>query len=82
MLLTLAAPAVGQQTPGELLQSALYKQQVEGDLEGAVTILEGLIEDFGQHREIAARALVQIGLAHAKLGSTSAQAAYRRVVAD
>ena len=82
MLLTLAAPAVGQQTPGELLQSALYKQQVEGDLEGAVTILEGLIEDFGQHREIAARALVQLGLAHETLGSTSAQAAYRRVIAD
>ena len=82
MLLTLAAPAVGQQTPGELLQSALYKQQVEGDLEGAVTILEGLIEDFGQHREIAARALVQLGLAHETLGSTEAQRAYQRIVSD
>ena len=82
MLLTLAAPAVGQQTPGELLQSALYKQQVEGDLEGAVTILEGLIEDFGQHREIAARALVQLGLAHETLGSTGAQRAYQRIVSD
>ena len=82
MLLTLAAPAVGQQTPGELLQSALYKQQVEGDLQGAVTILEGLIEDFGQHREIAARALVQLGLAHETLGSTDAQRAYQRIVSD
>ena len=60
MLLTLATPAVGQQTPGELLQSALYKQQVEGDLQGAVTILEGLIEDFGQHREIAAGSVTKI----------------------
>ena len=82
MLLTLATPAVGQQTPGELLQSALYKQQVEGDLQGAVTILEGLIEDFGQHREIAARALVQLGLAHETLGSTDAQRAYQRIVSD
>jgi len=82
MLLTLAAPAVGQQTPGEILQSALYKQQVEGDLEGAVTILEGLVEDFGQHREIAARALVQLGLAHETLGSTEAQRAYQRIVSD
>ena len=82
ILLTLAAPAVGQQTPGELLQSALYKQQVEGDLQGAVTILEGLIEDFGQHREIAARALVQLGLAHETLGSTEAQRAYQRIVSD
>ena len=82
MLLTLAAPAVGQQTPGELLQSALYKQQVEGDLQGAVTILEGLIEDFGQNREIAARALVQLGRAHETLGSTEAQRAYQRIVSD
>ena len=82
MLLTLAAPAVSQQAPGELLQSALYKQQVEGDLQGAVTILEGLIEDFGQNREIAARALVQLGLAHETLGSTEAQRAYQRIVSD
>ena len=32
MLMLFAAPAVSQQTPEELLQSALYKQQIEGDL--------------------------------------------------
>ena len=82
MLLLFAVPAVGQQTPGELLQSALYKQQVEGDLEGAVKILEGLIEDFGQHRELAARALIQLGRVHETLGSTRAEGAYRRILSD
>ncbi len=82
MLILFAASATAQQTPAELLQSALYKQQIEGDLEGAAEILQGLIEDFPQHRDIAARALVQLGRVHETLGSTSAQRAYRRVLAD
>ena len=82
MLLTLAAPAVGQQTPGELLQSALYKQQVEGDLEGAVKIFEGLAEDFPQRREIAARALVQLGQAYETMGNVEALRIYERVLSD
>jgi Tol biopolymer transport system component len=80
MLLLSATPLVGQQTPEELFQSALYKQQIEGDLEGARAILETLIEDFADHREVAANALVLLGRVHETLGSTQAERAYRRVL--
>jgi Tol biopolymer transport system component len=80
MLVLFAAPVVGQQTPEELLQSALYKQQVEGDLEGAREILQTLIEDFAEHREVAANALVLLGRVHETLGSTQAERAYQRVL--
>jgi Tol biopolymer transport system component len=82
MVVLFAAPAAGQQTPEELLQSALYKQQVEGDLEGAVEILQTLVEDFAEHREIAASALVLLGRVHETLGSANAERAYRRVLND
>ncbi|MCJ7629712.1 MAG: tetratricopeptide repeat protein, partial [Longimicrobiales bacterium] len=82
MLVLFAAPVGGQQTPEELLQSALYKQQVEGDLEGAVEILQTLIDDFAEHREIAASALVLLGRVHETLGSANAERAYQRVLND
>ncbi len=82
MLVLFAAPTAGQQTPEELLQSALYKQQVEGDLVGAVEILQTLIDDFAEHREIAASALVLLGRVHETLGSANAERAYQRVLND
>lgn len=82
MLVLFAAPTAGQQTPEELLQSALYKQQVEGDLVGAVEILQTLIDDFAEHREIAASALVLLGRVHETLGSANAERAYYRVLND
>jgi len=80
MLVLFAAPVVGQQTPEELFQSALYKQQVEGDLEGAKEILQTLIEDYAEHREVAASALVLLGRVHETLGSANAERAYQRVL--
>jgi Tol biopolymer transport system component len=77
-----AGPLGGQQTAEELLQSAQYKQQVEGDLQGAITILQTLVTDFADHRETAASALVLLGHLHETLGSTSAQEAYRRVLSE
>jgi Tol biopolymer transport system component len=82
MLFLCTVPANGQQTPEELYQSALYKQQVEGDLQGAIQILQTLVEDFADHREVAASALVLLGHLHETLGSTSAEQAYRRVLND
>ena len=82
MLCLPAAPLLGQQTPEELLQSALYKQQIEGDLGGAIEILRALVNDFSEHRAVAARALVQLGLAHETMGSAEAARAYRRVLSD
>ena len=39
-------PLAAQQSPDALLQSALYKQQIEGDLQGAARILQQIVEDY------------------------------------
>jgi Tol biopolymer transport system component len=75
-------PLGGQQTAEELLQSAQYKQQVEGDFQGAIGILQTLVEDFADHREVAASALVLLGHLHETLGSSNAEEAYRRVLSE
>ena len=85
MFCVLAVPLLGQpaqHTPEERLQSALYTQQIEGDLGGAIKMLRALVDEFPEHRAVAARALVQIGLAHETLGSSDAAPAYQRVVND
>ena len=85
MVCVLAAPLLGQpaqHTPEERLQSALYTQQIEGDLGGAIEMLRALVDEFPEHRAVAARALVQLGLAHETLGSGDAEGAYQRVVND
>ena len=80
-LVVASPPAAAQSTPDELLQSALYKQQIEGDLRGAADILQNLVGDHGQRRDIAARALVHLGMVRETLG-LGATDVYRRVVAE
>jgi Tol biopolymer transport system component len=77
-----STPLAGQKTAEELLQSAQYKQQVEGDLEGAIAILQTLVDDFADHREIAASALLLLGRLHETMGSANAEEAYRRVLRE
>lgn len=73
---------VAQRTPDALLQSALYKQQIEGDLRGAARILQQIVDDYGQDRPFAARALLHLGRIRETLGSDEAAEAYRHVLSD
>jgi Tol biopolymer transport system component len=70
-----------QQSAADALQSALYKQQVEGDLEGAISLYAMIAVDHAGDRAIAARALLQMGLAYETFGSEEAVAAYRDLLA-
>jgi len=81
LMLLIAAPAHSQ-APGELLQSALYQHEVRGDLPAALRLYQRIIASPGVDRSLAARALVQTGVAYETLGSDSAMAAYRRVLAE
>jgi len=71
-----------QESAQQLLQSALYKQQVEGDLDGAIELFASITERPGQDRAIVARALLQLGLAYETLGSPDAGLTYRNLVRD
>ena len=55
-------------SPEAMLGAALHQQEVEGDFEGAITAYEKILELPGVPREIAARSLLQIGIASEALG--------------
>lgn len=85
-LVTLVVAAIStayaQQTAEEIYQAALYQEEVQGNLEGALDVYQRILADFGDNRSVAARAQLHIGLCYEKLGLTEAQQAYRRVIAD
>jgi Tol biopolymer transport system component len=82
LVLLTAAPALAQ-TGHDLFQQALVKEQAEGDLRGAIALYQQIVREFAADRALAARALVQMGQCHERLGSQEAQAAekaYRQVL--
>ena len=84
LAILLTAPSVGlaQQSPEELLQSGLYKEEVEGDLEAAIRIYAKIVADYADRRLLAANALVRMGHSYEKLGRAEAEEAYRRVLRE
>ncbi len=75
-----ASPGFSQQSAEELYQAALLKIEAEGDLSGAIKILQGLIVKFPEKREVAAKAQLQIGICHEKLGTKEAEKAFQKVI--
>ena len=81
-LALLGAPRAAAQTGNDLFQQALVKERADGDVQGAIRIYERIVREFAGDRALAARALVQLGGCHERLGSEDAQRAYRRVLQD
>jgi len=77
-----AGPAAAQQSGDAdvMLQSAIQKELVEGDLEGAIEVYGRILEEFPDNRVVSAKAQLHIGLCYEKLGLTEAQRAYQRVI--
>ncbi len=71
-----------QQNAEELYQSALYKEEVEGDLVNAIAIYEKIIKEFPSNEPVAAKALYHVGLCYEKLGNQKAQNAFQKVIED
>ena len=71
-----------QEKAGQLFEKALYHEESEGDLEKAIDLFEKIVKQFSQHREVAAKALLHIGLCYEKLGMQEAQQTYHRVIDD
>jgi Tol biopolymer transport system component len=81
-LTLLGVPPAMAQTGHDLFQQALVKERADGDLRGAIEIYERIAQEFTADRQLAAKALVQLGQCYEKLGSTEAERAYRRVVRE
>lgn len=81
-LILTAALAFAQASPEVQLKAAMHKEQVEGDLKGAIEAYRKIAAQAGQNREIAARALFQVGQCQEKLGQIEARKSYERVVKE
>ena len=64
-----------------LLREALHKQQVQGDLPGAIKIYQQIVSTRNGDRSVTARALLELAGCYEKLGQ-QAEAVYQRIVRD
>lgn len=79
-LLSLAGSTRQADDPAVLLRAAIEKEEVEGDLQGAIDLYKHIIAKYGGNRAIAAKAQLHIGMCCEKLGLSEAQNAYQKVV--
>src|SRR5579859_721474 len=78
----LSVGMVFAQSGYDLFQKALVKERAEGDLKGAIPMFQRVVSEAGANRELAAKALVEMGGCYEKLGQGEAQKAYERVLRD
>lgn len=81
-LIALGNGAVFQQTAGELFEKALYVEEGQGDLQKAIGLYQDIVKRFPDNREVAAKALLHIGICYEKLGKSEARNAYSRLLQD
>jgi len=72
--------AQDSRSPEVQLKAAVHKEDVEGDLKGAIEQYKKLANS--SNRTVAAKALVRMGECYEKLGDAEASKAYERVVHD
>ena len=78
--LILVSTGYPQQSAGQLFQSAIYKEEVEGELDAAIKIYKTIIDKYPENRSASAKALLHTGLCYEKLGNAQASKAYELVV--
>jgi Tol biopolymer transport system component len=66
----------------DLFQKGLVKERAEGDLQAAIQIFQRIVKEFPNNRELAAKALVEMGDCYEKLSRSEALKAYQRVLHD
>ncbi|HUU36932.1 MAG TPA: tetratricopeptide repeat protein [Candidatus Desulfaltia sp.] len=81
-LVSVAGIARQAEEPGVLLRAAIEKEEVDGDLQGAIDVYKQIIAKHSDNRPIAAKALLRLGGCYEKLGLREAQSAYQRVIED
>jgi Tol biopolymer transport system component len=69
-----------QETTGQIFERALYLEESQGDLKGAISLYETIVKDDNAERAVAAKAQLHIGLCSEKLGVQNAQKEYQAVI--
>jgi len=88
-LVVVAAVALGamgaaqvQDRPDLQLKAAVYKETVEGDLQGAIALYKQVASNGAAARPIVAAALLGLGGCYEKLGEEQARGVYERLIAN
>jgi len=79
-LSVMAAWLLSQETAEGTYEAALLKKEAEGDLQGAIQLFQKILKTYPDKREVAAKALLQIGLCYEKLGNDEATKAYETIL--
>ena len=66
--------------PGVLLRAAIEKEEVDGDLQGAIALYKQIVATHSEQSAVAAKAQLRIGICYEKLGNTEAVKAYEAVL--
>ena len=72
--------ALEQESAEELYQAALFAKNVDGDLRGAIELLQKIIKEYPEDRKICAQAHLQLGMCYEKLGMEQARNSYQQVI--
>jgi Tol biopolymer transport system component len=81
-LLSVAGSAPQAGDPGVRLRAAIEKEEVDGDLQGAIDLYGKIVADHGGDRAVAAKALLRLGGCYEKLGQGQARRTYQQLVAE
>ena len=79
------APLVRAQNGDEaavLLEAAIQRELVDGDLNNAIELYEAIVARFGDDRPVAAEALLRLGWCHEQLGAPEARQVYERLLRE
>ena len=72
----------GQTTPQEMLNKAIYQEEVNGNLEEAIKIFLEIVDKNPTNRAVTVEALYHLGLTNEKLGNKKAREYYDKIVTN
>lgn len=70
------------QTSEEVFHQGMVKEEGEGNLEEAINIYSGLVNNENVERSIRAKALFQMGVCYEKLGRKKAASTYQKLISE
>src|SRR5687768_7208108 len=84
LILAALAPTAGaeDQRAKVLLQAAMAKETVAGDLKAAIQLYESALKHAGADRVLAAKALLKVAQCYDKLGDAESRKAYERIIRE
>jgi len=73
--------AAGQEQQAQkLLSEAIYQEEVNGDLDGAIKTYQLILSKYLDYRKVSAEAYFHLGMCYEKLGKQDAMKAYQEII--